>query len=53
MKIKGQSKKGRIIIDGEGERVEITKPVPAESPVVLTNFTFISNFEDDEVEKGK
>ena len=43
MKIVGQDKDGRIVIDGEGEEVHIRKGIPADSPAFLTNFTFIND----------
>lgn len=44
MKILGQDSNGRIVIDGEGETVYISneRSIPADSPVFITNFRFIS-----------
>lgn len=40
MKIIKQDENGRIVIDGEGEIVILSRSIPGESPAVLTNFVF-------------
>lgn len=42
MKVIKQDENGRIVIDGEGERVELHHWIPGESPAVLVNFCFAS-----------
>lgn len=48
MKIVGQDKEGRIVIDGEGEIVTLERSIPGESPACLTNFVFDFNDETGE-----
>ena len=40
MEVIKQDKDGRIVIDGEGEEIDIHCGIPADSPVILTNFVF-------------
>lgn len=53
MKVMGQDKDGRIIIDGEGEVVHIKKAIPGDSPAFLTNFTFIDTQATIDVSFGR
>lgn len=47
MKILGQDRDGRIVIDGEGEVVKTHKGIPALSPAFLTNFVFDCNEQEN------
>lgn len=40
MKVICQDNDGRIVIDGEGVKVPLDRPIPGDSPAVLTNFVF-------------
>jgi hypothetical protein len=48
MKCLGQDEDGRLIIDGEGVKIEIEKPIPGDSPAFLQNFVFLGHWEDKE-----
>jgi len=43
MRVLGQGEDGRIVIDGEGEVVHVTDPVPMLNPASLMHFNFIND----------